>query len=197
MSLHEAHHPTIAAAAEGRLPGWAAVSDDRFAHLNRVAELLDSWASALELDARERERWRAGGYLHDALRDADPAGLRARLPPSLARLPDLVLHGPAAAERLRIDGVMDGELLHAVAYHTIGHPGFGTLGRALYAADFLEPGRTFEVEWREALRARMPDELDSVVREILAGRIRYLVGGGIDLLLPTVDFWNALVGQTR
>ena len=89
--------------------------------------------------------------------------------------------------------MLDGELLTAVAYHTIGHASLTRLGRALYSADFLEPGRTFEPEWRAELRARMPEELDDVTREIVAARIAHVVRRGLDLLPETVGFWNALV----
>ncbi len=158
----------------------------------RVAELLDAWAAEFGLPDGERARWRAAGWLHDALRDADPEVLRPRVPPDRQGLPGAVLHGPAAAERLRIDGVDDGEFLRAVACHTIGSHRLRRLGRALYAADFLEPGRDFEPEWRAGLRDRMPHALDDVVREIVQARIRYLVQRGIELLPDTVAFWNAL-----
>ena len=163
--------------------------------MERVARLLDEWAADLELSEGERRRWRAAGLAHDLLRDADPEELRGHLPPTLARLPGPILHGPAAAERLRIDGVEDGELLTAVAFHTVGDARFGRLGRALYAADFLEPGRTFLPEWREARRARMPGELDSVVREIAGARIGNLIERGSPVLPRTLTFWNTIVRE--
>jgi 2-amino-4-hydroxy-6-hydroxymethyldihydropteridine diphosphokinase len=192
MSLH----PVIEEAANGRLPGWSEVGSRRRSHLDRVAELLQTWAVGLELEEEECRRWRAVGYLHDALREADPEQLRTRVPPSLAGLPRPVLHGPAAAERLRIEGVTDGELLRAVSFHTIGDPRLARLGRALYCADFLEPGRSFLPEWRATLRDRMPGELDAVCREVVGARIRNLLERGKSLLPQTVAFWNALVGGT-
>lgn len=185
-------HPAVANAAEGRLPDWAMAGDDRRAHMERVSALMDSWADALGVEDDERRRWRAAGHLHDALRDADPDALRARVPPALQGLPGALLHGPAAAERLRIDGVEDGELLKAVAFHTVGSPRFRRLGRALYAADFLEPGRPYRPDWRAELRGRMPDELDAVVREVLRARIGHRLERGDPVLAPTMDFWNRL-----
>lgn len=161
----------------------------------RVADLMGAWAASAGLGTADVVRWRAAAHLHDALRDADPEVLRPRLPPELQRLEAPLLHGPAAAERLRIDGVEDGELLSAVAYHTVGSPDFGRLGRALYAADFLEPGRTFLPEWRAELRSRMPGELDEVVFEILGARLRHRVERGGRILPRTLDFWNRLVEE--
>lgn len=183
-------HPVVERAAGGTLPPWAEVSSRRMEHMERVAGLLGSWADALGLEPTEGVRWRAVGYLHDALRDAPPEALRPRVPPGLADLPGPLLHGPAAAERLRIDGVEDGELLLAVAYHTLGHADLGRLGRALYAADFLEPGRDLRNEWRAELRARMPDDLDAVVRDILGARIVHVVARGGALRTETVGYWN-------
>jgi HD superfamily phosphohydrolase YqeK len=160
----------------------------------RVTRLLDGWALESALPEEQRVRLRAVGYLHDALHEADPDTLRGRVPPGLSNLPGEVLHGPAAAERLRGDGIRDGELLWAVAYHTLGHPDFRCLGRLLYVADFLEPGRDLLNEWRASLRDRMPEEGEEVLRTVLAARIAHLVDGGRRLHPETVAFWNKLAG---
>ena len=188
-------HVLLSAAAAGELPPWAVATPQRRAHMARVAELLGTWAEALCLDEGERARWRATGLLHDALRDERPETLRGRVPASLRDLPGPLLHGPAAAERLRVEGVLDGELLRAVAFHTVGDAAFGRLGRALYAADFLEPGRSFLPEWRAQLRARMPQGLDEIIFEIAGARIANLVERRTTIVPRTIDFWNALVAE--
>jgi 2-amino-4-hydroxy-6-hydroxymethyldihydropteridine diphosphokinase len=185
-------HPIVERAALGELPPWAEASESRRAHMARVAALMGSWSEELALPMPERVRWVAVAWLHDALRDADPDTLRSRVPPAMAALPGPLLHGPAVAERLRLDGVADGEILGALAYHTLGHPELGTLGQALYAADFLEPGRDLLNDWRATLRARMPEELTDVVRELLAARIVHLVERGSAMRPETVAFWNSL-----
>lgn len=163
--------------------------------MDRVAELLGGWAAELGLPEVERRRWRAAGLAHDLLRDSDPESLRVHLPPTLSHLPGPLLHGPAAAERLRIDGVEDGELLTAVAYHTVGDPRFEQLGRALYAADFLEPGRAFLPEWRAERRERMPGDFDDVVREVVSARIRHRIERAAPLLPRTLAFWNTMARE--
>ena len=165
--------------------------------MGRVAELLGEWAAAAASSEDEVTRWRALGHLHDVLRDEDFETLRARVPPDLRSLPGEILHGPAAAERLRVDGVDDGGLLRAIAFHTLGHPDFDEGGRALYAADFLDPARSFLAEWRAALRDRMPDALDDVVFEIARARIAHLVEQGSTIYPGTLAFWNALASGRR
>lgn len=182
-------------AAQGELPAWAEATEPRRAHMARAAALMGEWSEDLGLPEADRVRWAAAAWLHDALRDADPESLRSRVPPALSGLPGPLLHGPAVAERLRVDGVRDGELLLAVAYHTLGHPGWGRLGQGLYAADFLEPGRDLLNDWRETLRARMPEELTDVVRELLAARIVHLVERDSPMRPETVAFWNSLARE--
>ena len=183
-------HPVLRRAAEGVWPEWAAVGAPRRRHIASVAACLDRWAAALGSPETERARWRAAGYLHDALRDADPAGFDPDVAPDW---PPALRHGPAAAARLRADGVRDDELLLAVGHHTTGHVEFGTLGRFLYLADYLEPGRAFRPDWRAALRARLPGAMPAVLREVAGARIERTLHRGDPLLRETVDFWNRLV----
>jgi HD superfamily phosphohydrolase YqeK len=158
-----------------------------------VADLLESWAPTQPAD--EPARWRAAGFLHDSLRDGTPDELRTMGGPELDRFADDLVHGPAAASRLRAEGVQDEDFLRAIAYHTIGHPEFETLGRALYAADFLERGRPYRRKWRKSLRARMPQEADFVVREVARARIEKHLGDSHPLAEETVAFWNVLVKE--
>ena len=196
MASTEAPHPLVAAAAEGRLPAWAHATDARRSHIERVAALMEEWARALGLPDADVGRWRAAGVLHDALRDADPEELRGELPPELRDVAPSLVHGPAAAARLQAAGVRDEPLLEAVRWHTLGHARLDRLGRALYLADFLEPGRDFSVEWRASLRRRVPWELDEVLLEVLAARLRHLADGRRSIRPETLSFWNAVVGQS-
>ncbi|MFH1766394.1 MAG: hypothetical protein ABIF09_19610 [Gemmatimonadota bacterium] len=158
----------------------------------RVAGLLADWARARGEPPVETTRWVAAGFLHDAFRDEDHDRLRSQVDPPFKELPGKILHGPGVARRLRDEGVEDEGFLHALSYHTLGSAGFGALGFALYAADFLEPGRSLREEWRAGLRQRAPFDLDEVVREILSARIGYLLERGRPLHPATLGFWNRL-----
>jgi HD superfamily phosphohydrolase YqeK len=185
-------HPALAAAASGKLPEWAMLSPARKGHARRVADLMEHWARAFDLCAVDVDRWRAAGFLHDALRDADPARLHPLADPGLRELaPDLV-HGPAAAQRLRKLGVRDEPVLLAITWHTLGHPDLDRLGRALYLADHLEPGRPSESPTSALRRERVTRDMDGVLRELAAERICRWVRSGRALLEPTVRFWNVL-----
>lgn len=187
-------HPVVKRAAKGVLPEWAKVDKARYDHMARVSALLKAWAKALGLPKHERRRWRALGFLHDVLKGASHEELRTLVREDLRDLPTPILHGPAAATRLREEGVDDEPFLLAVTYHTLGHPRLDDAGRALYAADFLEPGRDLRNRWRRGLRQRMPDDLEAVTREVLGARIVHLVKKGRRVQPETVAMWNSLAG---
>lgn len=186
-------HPVLVAAAGGALPSWTVATPDRRAHLARVADLMGEWAGAFGLQPDDVTRWRAAGMLHDGLKDADPRALRSLVEPPDRDLPDELLHGPAAAARLRTDGVRDEPVLRAVAWHTTGHPALDRLGRALYLADYLEPGRRHASAHTARMRERVPADPDGVLTELAAERIIRAIGHHFPLRDPTVRFWNDLV----
>jgi HD superfamily phosphohydrolase YqeK len=184
--------PLARAAARGELPPWARASEKRRAHIGRVAALMGEWAGSLGLTEGQRDRWVATGWLHDVLREAPHDELRPLVPEAFRALPGKLLHGPAAAERLAGDA--DPEMLDAIRYHTLGSPRFGTLGRALYLADFLEPGRRYEPEWTASLRARMPGEMDGVLREVVRARVGHVKESGSTLHPETQAFHEQVEG---
>ena len=185
----------VRAAARGELPSWAEVTPARYRHMERVATLMGQWATGLGLSASDRERWLAAAWLHDSLRDADAEALRGTVPEPFRRDPGPLLHGPAAAERL--SGIVDEEVEAAIRFHTIGHSSLTAVGKALFLADFLEPGRDFSTEWRASLRERMPHDMDAVLIEVLEARIRHLLERRKPIRPETAAFWTAVVAEDR
>lgn len=192
-------HPRVEAAGrEGRLPEWARCSPRRRDHLEGVAELMDGWAGDLDLSEGDRVRWRAAAHLHDALREADPEELRFwsdQGPWGGPDWPAVLLHGPACAARLREEGVEDDELLDAVAWHTLGHPELGRLGRYLYLADFLDPGRQFLEEVRQRIRLLLPDDEVEALLSVAALRLAHRLEVRGAIRDETVGFWNRLLEE--
>ena len=163
------------------LPAWAVVTPERRAHIERVVALLAAWAAARRTPEAEGARWVKAGWLHDALRDA-PAT-------------DELGHGPRAAERAARDGETDRGVLDAVRYHSLGYADWDDVGKMLYLADYLEPGRAFDRELRASLAARVPQDRDAVLRQVAARRIGRVIDSRWPLARETVDFWNALVSS--
>lgn len=176
--------------AQDGLPPWAVVTPKRRAHVHRVVALLRQWATAMRLAPHDAERWERAGWLHDALRDADEIELR-RWAPHAPHVMEL-LHGPAAAARAELEGERDDDILSAVRWHSIGWVGWGAVGRALYCADFLEPGRTFDVAVRADLAARFPDDPVGVVREVAQRRLAHARAEGWTLPPEAIAFGEVL-----
>jgi len=163
------------------LPPWAVVTPERRAHIERVAALLAEWAAAMHVPDAERARWLKAAWLHDALRDADRS--------------DELAHGARAAAHAARDGESDRGVLDAVRYHTFGYAQWDDVGRMLYLADFLEPGRPHPPPDRAALAARVPEERDAVLKEVARQRIEWVLDSGWPLTPATVAFWNSLVAR--
>jgi HD superfamily phosphohydrolase YqeK len=172
------------------LPPWAVVSDKRRAHIERVTSLLDGWAVALHVPSVEADAWHDAGRFHDALRDAGETELRAlaRDTTSEAQL----LHGPAAAAKLVAEGEARDDVIQAVRYHTIGCASWARVGRALYMADFLEPGRKFMATDRAYLAHQVPADFDGTFRQVVRLRLEWTIREGKSLHAETVALWNAV-----
>jgi HD superfamily phosphohydrolase YqeK len=170
------------------LPTWARVNDKRRAHIARVTALLDRWAAELRISPDEARAWHDAGVLHDALRDAEEAELRALVADS--SLPSRILHGPAAAECLAREGETRVEVLEAIRWHTVGNGAWGRTGRALYMADFLEPGRSFARADRAFLASHLAQDFDGVFRQVVRQRLEWSLREGNRLYPETVSLWN-------
>jgi len=174
--------------AQVDLPSWAEVTDKRRAHIERVTALLDRWAVQLALPADEARAWHDVGRWHDALRDAPTATLREWALDT--ERPVEVLHGPAAARRLESEGEARESVLAAIRWHTVGHAEWDRTGRALFMADFLEPGRSFARADRAFLAEHLPHDFDGIFRQVVRMRIEWTVREGKSLFPETVALWN-------
>lgn len=172
------------------LPSWARASAERRRHIARVTAMLDDWATAMELQGPERAAWHEAGRLHDALRDAAPAELRALADDPA--IPDELLHGPAAARRAALDGERRADVLEAIRWHTVGCARWERVGRALYMADYLEPGRPFARRDRSYLADQVPHDFDGTFRQVVRQRLEWCLLEGFEIHPATLALWNSV-----
>ena len=170
------------------LPGWAHAGEQRREHISRVVALLGQWAEQLSLAHDEGSRWLTAGVLHDALRDAPAPMLRALTGDGETSAE--LLHGPAAAVRAEQDGERRQDVLDAVRFHTVGSLQWRKTGKALYMADFLEPGRPFLTAERAFLASQVPHDFDGVFRQVVRLRLEWSLRQGGELFPQTVELWN-------
>lgn len=146
------------------------VSKRREDHIHRVTDTIDALALRFGID---RNRARVAAIAHDLDRDLSPGGTysfvadhRVALYPAEWRNPKMV-HGAITSVRLRREfGLTDSAVLHAVRHHTLGHPDFDAIGKALFVADYIEPGRTRPTP-EDRDRIREASTLDRMVLRIL------------------------------
>ena len=152
------------------------VTEARYAHSLRTGEMARKMCARYGIDA---EKGYFAGVAHDMCKDmTDEAllSLAARdgnpITPLEQETPAL-LHGRAAAVTLRDEyGVTDGDILQAVANHTLGGENLCPLAKILFAADKIEPGRPQSTErYREAL---LSQPLDAMALSVLEENIAYL-----------------------
>ena len=172
------------------LPSWSITSPKRREHIGRVVALLHRWAGALSLDDRETRAWHDAGAWHDALRDADERDLRAMT--GERERPLGLLHGPAAAAKLERDGEPRRDVLDAIRWHTVGNATWSRTGRALYMADFLEPGRNFMQADRAFLADQVPLAFDATFRQVVRMRLEWVLREGKGLTNESVALWNSV-----
>ena len=172
------------------MPTWACVSKKRLEHIARVTSLLRAWAAAMRLSPEEANAWTDAGVWHDALRDAPEALLRKIT--GDATTPAELLHGPASATQLANDGEKRKGVLTAIRFHTVGSPDWDRTGKALYMADYLEPGRKFSRADRAFLAAQVPHDFEGTFRQVLRARLEWSLREGMRLYPEAVLLWNAV-----
>ena len=105
-----------------------------------------------------------------------------------------LLHGPATATKLERDGETRRSLLDAIRYHSIGSKDWDRVGRALYMADYLEPGRTFDLERRTRIAAMVTTDFDAAFREVVKARMAYARENGYTEFPESVELLASVEG---
>lgn len=173
------------------------VSPARFAHSKRVADCCDSIARLYALDT---EKCMFTGWAHDIAREwssdtlllfvrrNDPEGID----PVEEENPKL-LHGHVGSIIIARElGIEDECLIEAVRYHTLGKADFCPIGKVLYCADYLEPGRSGVPDSLRDAVGSVP--LDELVRMIITDTRRrgYSLSGRTEAMYRSVTHESSL-----
>ncbi len=154
------------------------LNPSRLAHSRRCAEYAGFLAEKFGADVF---LCTLAGLGHDISREQSPGIIRDWARRDLKSLPDFMIknpvlhHGPASAWYVgRKLGLKEPSLLNAIRYHTTGHPGLDANGLVVYAADYMEPGRTHISNKQRKNLLALP--LEKLVMEILTLVNSYLLG---------------------
>lgn len=143
-------------------------------------EVMGDLAHAHDLD---REEARLAAWGHDLAREMARSDLLAEAQRLAIRVGDeetlepLLLHGPIAAAWLQAEGQGTPSVWQAISHHTTAGPHLDRLGKALFIADGVEPGRRFEGR-AELLELSLKD-LDKGYCHVLRQTQDYLTSRGL------------------
>lgn len=153
------------------------VSPERWAHIQRVAELARAIAEAAGADG---ERAWLAGILHDVARELPEQELIALCPPQdeVEATHPRALHGCAGRKIATEWGVRDPEVLDAIEGHVWGVDPSNVIGMAVYVADTSEPARGVNDDLRERALA---GDLKGAYAEAVARKVAYLKAKGIPI----------------
>ncbi|MDZ7793572.1 MAG: bis(5'-nucleosyl)-tetraphosphatase (symmetrical) YqeK [Spirochaetia bacterium] len=177
----------------------AHLSLPRFLHSLRTAE------TAVELCRRyglSLEEAYVSGIAHDMAREIGAVQvMQLAGEDSLPLLEEelrrpVLLHGRAAAVLLQTSwGEERQTVLNAVRWHTQGHPDMGDLGKVLYIADFIEPGRS---HISEEFRANIlcVDSLDGMLKKILKAQFLHLREKQVEISTYALQLYNTIEEST-
>lgn len=166
----------------------------RYKHSTRVAKMCKRLCKIWGVDPI---LGKLAGISHDMCKGLPPATLMnlaltdgLEITPLERDKPDL-LHGRAAAVLLENKyGIQDKCIRQAVAFHTFGCPDLCDLGKILFVADKIEPGRAFVT--KEYLEEIYALTLDGAVKRVLIENISYIKKKNYKVSPLTLDFLKTL-----
>ena len=118
----------------------------RFQHVLRVEacsiQLAEKYGAAVEACS-------LAALLHDFSKEHDPESMKAivlseGMDSEMTGYGSEIMHGPVGAYYAKtLFGITDEAILGAIRQHTIGGETMTLIGKVLFIADYIEPGRTF------------------------------------------------------
>lgn len=104
-----------------------------------------------------------------------------------------LLHGPASAYLAEEKfGISDNQVLEAIRYHTIGHPDLGLIGKIVFLADKIEPGRDYP--GRADIYKLALKNLDQAILKLTGHNLQYLVDRNIEIHPNLILLRNKVLG---
>lgn len=178
------------------------LSEYRYAHSRRTALFAEMLAKQYNGTVRQQRLCFLAGIAHDMCKEKPVKTLLALIKKDGKRITALehsnseLLHGRAAAVLLRENyGIAKKSLLRAVSEHTVCSAKFDTIGKILYIADKIEPGRVKCAYLREKVGA-LP--LDALFFEVVQEVVRFIEKKGGYVHPRTQKVYRyLLIQQTR
>jgi len=171
------------------------LSETRYIHSLNVMEEAVKLAVHYNADV---EKARIAGLLHDCAKnigkDEEERLVRKYgiVTDDIQRQSSALMHSIIGMYIARDEyGVDDEEILSAIYWHTTGRPGMTLHEKIIFVADYIEPGRNFDVVKR--VREYVYEDLDRCILLCTDSTIMYLIQKGKVIHPYTLDTRNDAV----
>ena len=166
------------------------VTEERFGHIRRVAQLALQFARANGFTPEDQDRVLLAALLHDAARDMSDDELLELVSPEnpVEESHPLAMHGRAARRLAEGWGVRDEVVLGAVEGHVFGVEVGDHVGAAVYVADVSEPARGVNADVRELAMT----DLWAAYRKAMTCKVEYLRSEGKEIHPTTLRAYESL-----
>jgi predicted HD superfamily hydrolase involved in NAD metabolism len=170
-------------------------------HVIRVVDEAARLSAIYDID---RDAVRIAALGHDILRAHSAERLLAiaveqgYLIDEVDGMEPILLHGPLAVPILQEQyGVIDADVLGAVAYHTTAHAGMTPLQKLLFIADKIEPEKRARAEEIDRVAVLAVRDLDGAMLAYIEYHIEYALKTGWPLHPNTIAARNELIARSR
>lgn len=104
-------------------------------------------------------------------------------------------HAAISARYARRIGIKDQSVLDAIEWHTVGRPGMDTLGKIIFLADGIEPGRNYPSI--DLIRSLAKKDLDGAILMFIQVSQTYLKQKGKRLSPHTIQMRDEIMRQRK
>jgi predicted HD superfamily hydrolase involved in NAD metabolism len=176
-----------------------ALTPKRYAHSINVMKTSMEIAEKYGADP---EKALLAGLLHDCARDISDEEILELckkydiITDEITREQPSLLHGQIGAFIARDSyGVTCGEVLEAIAYHTMGRSGMPILSKVVFVADFIEPARSYPGV--EEIRKESQVSLEKAMLKGIDNTIGHLLDIGKVIHADTVKTRNWVLNMLK
>lgn len=171
------------------------LSKERYQHSWQVAKLAEKIAEYYHISSRKAKIL---GLIHDCAKDYSFVELKQSMKKyhihlnEIERLIPGIWHAYIGAEIARdIFRIHDQEMLDAIKYHSTASKYLSLLGKIIYIADKIEPGRN--IENTEKVKELVWKDIDQAMLELLNRELKHLINRNMAIHPDTLQARNKIL----
>lgn len=175
------------------------MSEERYRHSWQVSKISAEIAEHYQISV---EKAQILGLIHDCAKDYPITELKKFIKKYHIHLDEVekkipgLWHAYAGAELARdLFEIHDQEMLNAIRYHSTADSHFGLLGKIIYIADKIEPGRS--AEQLDKVRKLVWQDINQAMLELLNQELNSLISRNLIIHPYTLQARNKILCEKR